>query len=45
VPVTEGLTDGVVTEITSGLSVGDTIVSDARQDVATGVKVNPVFTR
>jgi len=45
VPVTEGITDGVVTEIASGLSLGDTIVSDARQDVATGAKVNPVFAR
>ena len=45
VPVTEGLTDGVVTEIATGLRAGDTIVSDARQDVATGTKVNPVFTR
>jgi HlyD family secretion protein len=45
VPVTEGLTDGVVTEIASGLIAGDTIVSDARQDVATGAKVNPVFAR
>ena len=45
VPVTEGLTDGVVTEIATGLSAGDTIVSDARQDVATDAKVNPVFVR
>jgi RND family efflux transporter MFP subunit len=45
VPVTEGLTDGIVTEIAAGLSAGDTIVSDARQDVATGAKVNPVFAR
>ena len=45
VPVTEGLTDGVVTEIATGLKAGDTIVSDARQDVATGAKVNPVFAR
>lgn len=45
VPVTEGLSDGVVTEIASGLRAGDTIVSDARQDVATGAKVNPVFAR
>ncbi len=45
VPVTEGLTDGVVTEIASGLQAGDTIVSDARQDVATGTRVNPVFIR
>src|SRR5688572_21727412 len=45
VPVTEGLTDGIVTEIATGLSAGDTIVSDARQDVATGTKVNPVFAR
>ncbi len=45
VPVTEGLTDGVVTEIASGLQAGDTIVSDARQDVATGTKVNAVLAR
>ena len=45
VPVTEGLTDGVVTEIAAGLSSGDSIVSDARQGVATGAKVNPVFAR
>jgi RND family efflux transporter MFP subunit len=45
VPVTEGLTDGIVTEIATGLSAGDTIVSDARQDVASGAKVNPVFAR
>jgi RND family efflux transporter MFP subunit len=45
VPVTEGLTDGIITEIASGLSAGDAIVSDARQDVAIGAKVNPVFSR
>jgi RND family efflux transporter MFP subunit len=45
VPVTEGLTDGVVTQIAEGLQAGDTVVSDARQDVAPGVKVNPVLAR
>jgi RND family efflux transporter MFP subunit len=43
VPVVEGLTDGRLVQIASGLQPGDTILSDARQDVAAGVKVNPVL--
>jgi RND family efflux transporter MFP subunit len=45
VAVTEGLVDGALVQITSGLRVGDVIISDARRDVAAGVKVNPLFTR
>ena len=45
VPVVEGLTNGTLIEISSGLKSGDTIVSDARRDVAAGSKVNPVFAR
>lgn len=45
VPVTEGVTDGRLVQIASGLQAGDTIVSDARQDVAVGTKVNPVFVK
>lgn len=45
VPVVEGLTSGMLIEISSGLKSGDTIVSDARRDVAAGTKVNPVFAR
>jgi RND family efflux transporter MFP subunit len=45
VPVTEGLTDGRLVQIVSGLQAGDTILSDARQDVAAGTKVNPVLAR
>ena len=45
VPVTEGLSDGMVTEIASGLQQGDTIVSDARQGLAPGTKVNPILAR
>ena len=45
VPVVEGLTSGTLIEISSGLKSGDTIVSDARRDVAAGSKVNPVFAR
>ena len=45
VPVTEGVTDGRLIQIASGLQAGDTIMSDARQDVAAGTKVNPVFAR
>jgi RND family efflux transporter MFP subunit len=43
VPVVEGLTDGRLVQIASGLQPGDTILSDARQDVAAGAKVNPVL--
>ena len=45
VPVTEGLANGTHVEIASGLKAGDTIVADARRDVATGAKVNPVFSK
>jgi RND family efflux transporter MFP subunit len=45
VPVTEGLSNAAVVQIASGLQAGDTIVSDARRDVAAGVKVNPVFVK
>lgn len=45
VAVTEGLTDGRVVQIASGLQPGDVIVSDARQNVAAGAVVNPIFTR
>jgi HlyD family secretion protein len=43
VPVTEGLTDGRLVQIASGLQAGDTILSDARQDIAAGTRVNPVI--
>ena len=43
VPVTEGLTDGRLVQISAGLQPGDVIVSDARQDVAPGARVNPVL--
>jgi RND family efflux transporter MFP subunit len=45
VPVNEGLTDGSVIEIASGLKAGDIIVSDARQDVPAGSKVNAIFVK
>lgn len=45
VPVTEGVTDGAVVQIASGLSAGDVIVADARRDVTPGTKVKPVFAR
>ena len=45
VPVTEGLSDGRLVQIASGLQAGDTILSDARQDVAAGVKVNPILAK
>jgi HlyD family secretion protein len=45
VPVTEGLANGTHVEIASGLKAGDTIVADARREVATGAKVNAVFAK
>lgn len=45
VAVVEGLTSGTLVQISSGLRAGDTIVADARRDVAAGTKVNPVFAR
>ncbi len=45
VAVTEGVNNGRVVQIASGLQPGDVILSDARQDVAAGTKVNPVFAR
>ena len=43
VTVTEGVTDGRVVQIATGLKSGDVIVADARQNVAAGARVNPVF--
>jgi RND family efflux transporter MFP subunit len=45
VPVTEGLTDGRLVQIATGLQAGDTILSDARQDIAAGTKVNPILAK
>jgi HlyD family secretion protein len=45
VPVTEGLSDGRLVQIASGLQAGDTILSDARQDIAAGTKVNPILVK
>ena len=40
-----GVSDGRVVQIAEGLNPGDVIVSDARQDVAVGTRVNAVFAR
>jgi HlyD family secretion protein len=42
VPVSEGVSDGRFVQIADGLQPGDVILSDARQDVAVGTKVNAV---
>jgi len=44
-PVTEGLSSGTLVQVVAGLKAGDTIVADARRDVAPGAHVNPVFAR
>jgi len=44
-PVTEGLSSGDLVQISAGLKAGDTIMADARRDVAPGALVNPVFAR
>jgi RND family efflux transporter MFP subunit len=41
-PVQEGLHDGSQVQILSGLSSGDTVIADARRDVATGTRVRAV---
>jgi RND family efflux transporter MFP subunit len=45
VPVSEGLNDGNLVQISKGLQAGDTIVADARRDLAAGVRVNAVPVR
>jgi RND family efflux transporter MFP subunit len=45
VPVTEGVSDGRLVHIAAGLQPGDVVVSDARQAVAPGSKVNPIFVK
>jgi RND family efflux transporter MFP subunit len=42
VPVREGLSDGRLVQIAEGLQPGDVVLSDARQAVAVGTKVNAV---
>jgi RND family efflux transporter MFP subunit len=45
VEVTEGLADGGRVQIISGLAAGDTVVADARRQVAPGTKVRAVAVR
>lgn len=42
VKVTEGLTNGTRTQLTSGVKAGDYIIADARREVAEGARVRPV---
>ena len=42
VPVTEGLNDGKRVVLTSGVQGGDTIIADARREVAEGARVRTV---
>jgi len=44
-PVTEGLNNGALIQVTQGLSAGDVILADASRSVAAGTKVNPVPVR
>ena len=43
VAVTEGLVTPTHVQVAAGLKAGDTIVADARRDVAPGTKVNAIF--
>ena len=45
VEVTEGLSDGGRVQIVKGLAAGDTVVADARRQVANGVKVRAIAVR
>lgn len=42
VEVKEGLTDGTRVQIVKGLSAGDTVLADARKQIASGVKVRGI---
>jgi RND family efflux transporter MFP subunit len=42
VVVTEGLSDGTRVQIVSGLAAGDTVMADARRQVAAGAKVRGI---
>jgi len=44
-PITEGLTNGSLVEVTQGLAAGDVVLADAGRDVAAGTKVNPIPVR
>lgn len=45
VEVLEGLSDGPRVQIVKGLAAGDTVVADARRQVAPGARVRPVAVR
>lgn len=45
VEVVEGISDGMRVQIVEGLAAGDTVVSDARRQVAAGARVRPVAAR
>jgi RND family efflux transporter MFP subunit len=42
VEITEGLTDGARVQIVKGLSAGDTVLADARKQIAAGQKVRGI---
>jgi RND family efflux transporter MFP subunit len=44
-PVTEGVNNGTLVEVTSGVSQGDLVLADGRRDLAPGTRVNPVPVR
>ncbi len=44
-PVTEGLNNGALIQVTQGLAAGDVIVADASRELAAGTKVNPIPVR
>ena len=45
VEITEGLTDGTRVQIVKGLSAGDTVLADARKQIAAGTKVRGIAER
>ncbi|MEZ5284437.1 MAG: efflux RND transporter periplasmic adaptor subunit [Vicinamibacterales bacterium] len=45
VEVTEGLVDGARVQILTGLQAGDTVVADARRQIADGTAVRPIASR
>ena len=45
VVVTEGLSDGTLVQIVSGLAAGDTVMADARRQVPAGSTVRGIATK
>jgi len=44
-PVTEGVSDGTLVQVTAGLTAGELVLADASREIPAGTKVNPIAVR